>query len=73
MHPIPLVATTRGYPDTGYVTENVHMGSVAVVDTDGRLLWSAGAPECMTFTRSALKPFQALPLLLADGPARLVS
>jgi L-asparaginase II len=67
---VPLVATTRGYPSTGYATENLHLGSVAVVDTAGKLLWSAGDPDFMTFTRSALKPFQALPFLLADGPAR---
>ena len=70
MHAVPLVETTRGYPDTGYVTENVHMGSVAVVDATGKLLWFAGDPNAMTFTRSALKPFQALPFVLADGPAR---
>ncbi|MES2317628.1 MAG: asparaginase [Pseudomonadota bacterium] len=71
MHPVPLVETTRGYPDTGLVVENVHMGSVAVVDAAGKLLWYAGDPQRMTFTRSALKPFQALPFMLADGPARL--
>jgi L-asparaginase II len=71
MHTVPLVHTTRGYPDAGYTVENVHMGSVAVVDTRGRLLWSAGDPDALTFTRSALKPFQALPFVLADGPARL--
>jgi L-asparaginase II len=71
MHPVPLVATTRGYPGTGYVTENVHCGSVAVVDTSGRLLYSSGDPDYMTFTRSALKPFQALPFLQDDGPSRL--
>lgn len=70
MQAIPLVATTRGYPDSGNVIENVHAGSVAVVDTQGRLLWSAGDPNYPTFTRSALKPFQALPFILADGPAR---
>ncbi|HEX9172708.1 MAG TPA: asparaginase [Telluria sp.] len=70
MDNVPLVATTRGYPDTGYTIENVHVGSVAVVDSSGRLLWSAGDPDYMTFTRSALKPFQALPFILADGPAR---
>lgn len=70
MHPVPLVETTRGYPSTGYVVENVHMGSVAVVDVHGKLLWQAGDPAHMTFTRSTLKPFQALPFLLADGPAR---
>lgn len=70
MLPVPLVETTRGYPDSGYTAENVHMGSVAVVDTSGRLVWSAGDPDALTFTRSALKPFQALPFMLADGPGR---
>jgi len=70
MQPVPLVETTRGYPASGYVVENVHMGSVAVVDTAGTLIWSAGNPDAMVFTRSALKPFQALPFVLADGPAR---
>jgi L-asparaginase II len=70
MQTVPLVHTTRGYPETGFTVENVHMGSVAVVDTRGRLLFSAGDPDALTFTRSALKPFQALPFVLADGPAR---
>jgi L-asparaginase II len=70
MHPVPLVATTRGYPETGYPVENIHFGSIAVVDATGRLLYSAGDPDAMVFTRSALKPFQALPFVLADGPAR---
>jgi len=70
MQAIPLVATTRGYPDSGNVIENVHAGAVAVVDIHGRLLFSAGDPAYPTFTRSALKPFQALPFILADGPAR---
>ena len=71
MHPVPLVVTTRGYPDSGYAVENVHMGSVAVVDAGGALRWFAGDPDGVVFTRSALKPFQALPFVLADGPARL--
>ncbi|MFL6672600.1 MAG: asparaginase [Massilia sp.] len=70
MQPVPLVATTRGYPASGNVIENVHTGSVAVVDSAGRLLFSSGDPDYMTFTRSALKPFQALPFILSDGPAR---
>jgi L-asparaginase II len=70
MHPVPLVATTRGYPETGYPVENIHFGSIAVVDAAGRLLYSSGDPDAMVFTRSALKPFQALPFVLADGPAR---
>ncbi|MGI4718605.1 MAG: asparaginase [Janthinobacterium lividum] len=70
MQPAPLTATTRGYADSGNVVENVHAGSIAVVDVHGRLLFSAGDPHYPTFTRSALKPFQALPFLLSDGPAR---
>ncbi|MDB5793602.1 MAG: asparagine amidohydrolase [Massilia sp.] len=70
MHAVPLVATTRGYPSSGYVVENVHAGSIAVVDSAGRLIAWAGDPQYPTFTRSALKPFQALPFLLSNGPAK---
>ena len=70
MHSIALVETTRGYPASGNITENVHMGSVAVVDTRGKLLCSAGDAHYMTFTRSALKPFQALPFILDGGADR---
>jgi L-asparaginase II len=70
MQPVPLVETTRGYPASGQVVENVHLGSIAVVDRTGQLLWSAGDPDYLTFTRSALKPFQALPFVLDGGPAR---
>jgi len=69
MLPVPLVETTRGYPATGYTVENVHQGSVAVVDARGKLLWYAGNPDAMVFTRAALKPFQALPFVLDGGPA----
>lgn len=71
MNNVALVQTTRGYPDSGYAVENVHGGAVAVVDGSGRLMAAAGDPQLLTFTRSAIKPFQALPLLQADGPARL--
>jgi L-asparaginase II len=70
MHPVPLGAATRGYPGTGYPVENIHSGPIAVVDAAGRLLYSSGDPDAMVFTRLALKPFQALPFVLADGPAR---
>ncbi len=46
------------------------MGSVAVVDRDGRLLFSAGDPQTLTFTRSALKPLQALPFVAGGGIER---
>ena len=48
--------------------ESVHHGAVAVVDADGALVASAGAPDLWAFTRSALKPLQALPFVAAGGP-----
>ncbi|HVK94888.1 MAG TPA: asparaginase [Noviherbaspirillum sp.] len=60
----PLVEVTRG----GEV-ESIHFGSVAVVNTQGDLLYHAGDPHFLTFTRSTLKPLQALPFLRDDGLA----
>ena len=48
----------------------MHTGSVAVVDRGGRLLYAAGDPDALTFTRSALKPLQALPFVAAGGVER---
>lgn len=62
---VPLVETTRGG-----TPECVHYGSVAVVDAAGRLLASIGEPESLNFTRSALKPLQALPFVEDGGLAR---
>ena len=59
---VPLAVATRG--DT---LESVHYGSVAIVDAQGRLLFAAGDPYAMTFTRSALKPLQALPFVRDGG------
>lgn len=47
----------------GGVVESVHVVHVAVVDSGGRLLASAGDPSTLTFYRSAAKPLQALPLV----------
>lgn len=62
----PLVEVTRG--DT---TESVHHGAVVVVDTQGRVVARAGNPHVVTFTRSSLKPFQAMPFVAQGGPAQL--
>ncbi|MEP7207959.1 MAG: asparaginase [Casimicrobiaceae bacterium] len=61
----PLAITTRGS-----ILESAHVGSVAVVDLDGRLLGGAGNPWHRTATRSALKPFQAVPFVAAAGLER---
>jgi L-asparaginase II len=54
----PIAYSTRG----GHV-ENVYYGSFAVVDRAGKTIASVGDVTTPTFTRSALKPFQALPLV----------
>jgi L-asparaginase II len=61
---VPLVETTRGN-----AVENMHFGSVAVVDAAGRLLHSAGDPDWVTFSRSTIKPFQATPFVTDGGMA----
>ncbi|MFM0741116.1 asparaginase [Paraburkholderia xenovorans] len=43
--------------------ENTHLAHVAVVDANGRLLYSFGDPYRMTLVRSAAKPAQALAVL----------
>ena len=57
-----LVEVTRGDQ-----VECVHAGSIAVVNLHGDLLYQAGDPDHITFTRSTIKPFQALPFLKAGG------
>jgi L-asparaginase II len=72
MHPasatsrhVPLAEVTRGS-----IVESLHAGSVSVVDRDGNVLHSAGDAHHLTFTRSALKPLQALPFVAAGGVGR---
>ena len=40
--------------------ESVHQVAAAVVDSSGKLRYSVGDPELVTFLRSSAKPFQAL-------------
>jgi L-asparaginase II len=54
----------------GSRVESAHRGSVAVVDEKGRAVASAGDAAGPVYTRSAAKPFQAMPLLLAGGGKR---
>ena len=61
----PLVEVTRGDD-----VESIHFGSVAVVNACGHLLYYAGNPDFLTFTRSTLKPFQAAPFMRDGGPAK---
>jgi L-asparaginase II len=57
-HHVPITVAYRGgHP------ENIHHGSLAVVDAQGHLLAGVGDVEAPLFTRSSLKPFQAMPLI----------
>jgi len=58
----PLFEVTRGH-----LVESVHHGSIAVVDANGRLIFSYGDPKAVAFLRSSAKPFQALPFVERGG------
>lgn len=51
----------------GQHLESIHTGSIAVVDSLGRLLAYAGEAAQVICMRSAAKPFQAIPLLEYGG------
>lgn len=51
----------------GETVESVHRGHLIVLDGDGQTVLSAGDPSTVTFTRSAAKPFQAVPLLTSGA------
>lgn len=45
------------------ILESVHQGVAVIADAEGRVLQSWGDPSFVTFPRSSLKPFQAIPLV----------
>ena len=57
-----LFETTRGN-----IVESIHYGSIAVVDSNGKLISSYGDPQTVAFLRSSAKPFQALPFVERGG------
>ena len=63
---VPLIEVNRG----GLV-ECQHWGAVAVADRDGRVSAQVGDPYTVTFTRSTIKAFQALPFMQSGGPRAL--
>src|SRR5262245_39137705 len=58
----PLFEVTRGR-----IVESVHYGSIAVVDSNGKLITSYGDPNAVVFLRSSAKPFQAIPFVEHGG------
>jgi L-asparaginase II len=63
---VPLIEVNRG----GLV-ECQHWGAVAVADRDGRVSAQVGDPYTVTFTRSTIKAFQALPFMQSGGARAL--
>ncbi len=60
--PQPILELTRGR-----MVESTHFGSIAVVDSTGKLLHSWGDPQTVAFLRSSAKPFQVLPFVERGG------
>jgi len=58
----PLFEVTRGN-----IVESVHYGSIAIVDSTGKLISSYGDPKMVAFLRSSAKPFQVLPFVEHGG------
>ena len=51
------------YEMRGDQLDNIHMGYLAVVDENGRTIFSVGDPESVVYLRSSAKPIQALPVI----------
>lgn len=63
---VPLIDVSRGgFP------ECQHWGAVAVSNRECKVLARVGDPYTVTFTRSTIKAFQALPFMQAGGAAAL--
>lgn len=60
--PQPIIELIRGS-----IVESTHFGSIAVVDSTGKLLHSYGDPDTVAFLRSSAKPFQVLPFVEQGG------
>ncbi len=63
--PTELAEVTRGG-----IRESLHHGIVAVADSDGKIVASAGDPDRVAFFRSSAKPFQAIPLIESGAAER---
>ncbi|MDD2921301.1 MAG: asparaginase [Anaerolineales bacterium] len=62
---LPILELMRGN-----IVEATHFGSIAIVDSSGKLLYSYGDPYTVAFLRSSAKPFQTLPFVERGGAER---
>ena len=51
----------------GETVESIHYGAFIVLDAQGTLVAGLGNPDLVTFPRSSMKPFQALPFIERGG------
>ncbi len=58
----PLVEVIRGN-----IVESIHYGAFIVIDSNGKVLAHEGNHHLMTYPRSSIKPFQALPFIEMGG------
>ena len=58
----PVLEVSRGR-----LVESIHFGSIAVVDSSGKLISGNGDPQMVSFLRSSAKPFQVLPFVERGG------
>jgi L-asparaginase II len=54
----------------GAIVEAVHRGAIVALEPDGKIIASLGDIDFITSTRSAIKPFQALPFILSGAADR---
>jgi L-asparaginase II len=54
----------------GNQVESLHFAAAAVVDREGQLIAQLGSADLVTYSRSSLKPFQALPTVMRGFPDR---
>jgi L-asparaginase II len=59
---VPVVEVTRGD-----IVESIHYGGFVVVDSSGKIFGSLGAQDLLSYPRSSMKPFQALPFIERGG------
>jgi L-asparaginase II len=59
---VPVFEVTRGR-----IVESIHHGAAVAVDATGKIIFSLGDPQIVTYLRSTAKPFQALPFVERGG------
>jgi len=57
------VQSVLAHVTRGDHVESLHHGSIAVVDSAGRLVAHSGDPDLFLYFRSSAKPFQAIPVI----------